>query len=236
MLVASGGLVVFLVLRLAILIAQMGDGSNFFDAELLPLAWMGLGSSTSLIVAGAGGAVSGVWLKSRIIAALGAIALGAGFGFTGHSQGLSDPGLAPLMVATHVLIAGFWVAAPLSLYPSRTFDDARLLGRLHRFSSIAIAAIPVLIALGIWLAWILAGGIEKFFGTTYGLLLLAKLLTAVIAMGLGAINKQFITAKISSAPAIGRLWLRTTLYLEATLFAAAIIAVSAATTIGGPSE
>jgi hypothetical protein len=55
-------------------------------------------------------------------------------------------------------------------------------------------------------------------------------------MGLGALNKQVITAKVGSAPATGRAWLRVTLLLEATLFAAAIIAVSAATTIGGPSE
>lgn len=235
-LIAGAGLVLFVALRLAILIAQMGDGSNFFDTELLPLAWMGLGSSTLLVIVGVIGATSGVWFGSRIAAALGAIALGAGFGLTGHSQGLADPGLAPLMVATHVVIAGFWVAAPFSLYPSSTLDDASLLARVHRFSVFAIAAIPILIALGIWLAWILAGGIEKLFSTTYGLLLLAKLATGVIAMGLGAINKQFITAKIAAAPATGRMWLRTTLLLEAMLFTAAIIAVSAATTIGGPSE
>lgn len=233
---AAAALLVFTAVRLSILVAQMADGSNPFDFELLPLAWTALGDSTLLIVLGALAAAGGVWLGSRVVATLGAIALCAGFGFTGHSQGLVDPGLAPLMVATHVVIAGFWVAAPFSLYPTRTLDDARLLARLHRFSSIAIAAIPVLIALGIWLAWILAGGTEKLFSTTYGLLLIAKLALGIVAMGLGALNKQFITAKIVAAPATGRIWLRTTLLLEAALFTAAIIAISAATTIGAPSE
>lgn len=233
---ASVGLVLFVTLRLGILIAQMGDGSNPFDAELLPLAWMALGESTLLIIAGGLAIAGGVWFGSRIVAALGAILVGAGFALTGHSQGLTDPGLAPAMVAAHVLIAGFWVAAPFSLYPSKALPDARLLARLNRFSAIAIAAIPILVALGIWLAWILTGGPANLFGTTYGLLLLAKLVIGIGAMGLGGLNKLVITGKVAADPGVSRSWLQTTLLLEATLFTAAIIAVSAATTIGGPTE
>jgi putative copper resistance protein D len=233
---ASVVLAFFVAVRLGTLIAQMGDGSNFFDAELLPLAWMALGGSTVLIVVGALSAAGGVWFGSRIVAALGAAALSMGFGLTGHSQGLGDPGPAPAMVAAHVFIAGFWIAALFSLYPSKALPDALLLARLNRFSAIAIAAIPILVGLGVWLAWILTGGPEKLFGTTYGLLLLAKLAIGVVAMGLGAFNKQIVTARVAAEPAIGRKWLRTTLLLEATLFAGAIIAVSAATTIGGPTE
>lgn len=233
---ASLVLALFVALRLCILIAQMGDGSNPYDPELLPLAWMALGDSSLLILVGALVAASGVWLGSRIIAALGAILISAGFALTGHSQGLTDPGLAPAMVGAHVLIAGFWVAAPVSLYPAKALPDAQLLARLSRFSAIAIVAIPVLIGLGFWLAWVLTGGPEKLFRTTYGLLLLAKLAIGVGAMGLGALNKQIITAKVAAEPVIGRAWLRTMLLLEATLFAAAIVAVSAATTIGGPTD
>jgi len=98
------------------------------------------------------------------------------------------------------------------------------------------AQLRALIALGAWLAWTLAGSLEKLFGTTYGLLLLAKLAIGIAAMALGAVNKHVITAKVATDPVIGRKWLRVTLLCEATLFAAAIIAVSAATTIGGPAE
>ena len=175
-----------------------------------------------------------MWFGSRVVAGLGAAALSVGFGLTGHAQGLTA-GLAPIMVAAHVLIAGFWVAAPISLYPGPTLDSARLTSRLHRFSTIAVAAIPVLIALGIWLAWILTEGGEKLLVTTYGLLLLAKLAIGVIAIGVGALNKQVITAKVAADPATGKKWLRVALLCEATLFAAAIIAVSAATTIGAPA-
>jgi putative copper export protein len=233
---ASGALIAFVGLRFGILTAQMGDGTSLLDPELAPLAWTALGASTVMVLIGAAAAALSLWFGSRIVAALGAVVLSAGFGLTGHSQGLADPGLAPATVAAHVLIAGFWVAAPFSLFPTKGLDDAKLLARLNRFSTIAIAAVPILIALGAWLAWILTGSPAKLFSTTYGLLLLAKLAIGVLAMGLGALNKQVITAKVGSAPATGRAWLRVTLLLEATLFAAAIIAVSAATTIGGPSE
>lgn len=232
----GAAVVFFTAARLGILGAQMGDGGTFHDPELTPLAWMVLGDSTLAILVGAVASISGVWFGSRVVAGLGAAALSVGFGLTGHAQGLADPGLAPMIVAAHVLIAGFWVAAPISLYPpGSTMDSTRLTRRLHRFSTIAVAAIPILIALGIWLAWILTEGGEKLLGTIYGLLLLAKLAIGVIAIGVGALNRHIIAAKVQVDPATGQKWLRVVLLCEATLFAAAIIAVSAATTIGAPA-
>lgn len=233
--VAGAALAFFTVVRLAILVAQMGYGVSILDPDIVPFAWMFIGDSTLAMLAGAVVSVGGVWFGSRIAAVLGAAMLSVGFGLTGHAQGLDEPGLAPVMVAAHVFIAGFWVAAPLSLYPSSTLDSARLVSRLHRFSTIAIVAIPVLTALGVWLSWILTEGGQKRLVTTYGLLLLAKLAIGIIAMGLGALNKQIITAKVQADPATGQKWLRVALLCEATLFAAAIIAVSAATTIGAPA-
>jgi putative copper export protein len=235
LLLVGAALIIFTALRLVILTAQMGDGITMFDPDLLSLAWMVLGPSTLLSGVGAILAIGGVWFESRLGAAAGAVAVSAGFGLTGHSQGLSDPGIAPAAVAAHAAIAGFWIAAPISLYPGRSLDNPKLVARLNRFSSIAVVAIPILIVLGLWLAWILAEGPERLVGTTYGRLLLAKLAVGIAAMGLGAVNKQIVTAKVSADPGTGRRWLRTTLFLESVLFAAAIIAVSAATTIGSPS-
>ena len=149
---AGLALAFFTTMRFGILIAQMGDGTNVLNPELMPLAWTVLGDSTLAILAGAAVSVGGVWLGSRLTAALGASALSFGFGLAGHAQGLADPGLAPIAVAVHVFIAGFWLAAPVSLYPAPRQEDSELLFRLRRFSSIAVFAIPVLIALGSWLA------------------------------------------------------------------------------------
>jgi putative copper export protein len=160
----------------------------------------------------------------------------AGFALTGHTQGLTEPGFAPPAVALHVLIAGFWVAAPVTLWPVTSLADGRLLARLERFSVVAVAAIPILVALGVWLAWRLAGGFAPLIASTYGLLLLLKLLVALAAMGMGALNRQVVTGKVRQNAAVGRRWLRTTLAIETTLFLVAIMAVSAATTIGAPGE
>ena len=67
-----------------------------------------------------------------------------------------------------------------------------------------LVMLPVLIALGAWLAWTLAGVPEKLFGTPYGRLLLANLAIGIVAMSLGALNKQVITAKVATDPATGR--------------------------------
>lgn len=235
-LATAAGVIVFAAARLLILNAQMGDGTSIFDPELFPLSWTALGPSTTALVGGAMLATVALWVGSRVLAAVGAVVLSMGFGLTGHTQGLTEPGVIPTMLASHVFIAGLWVAAPVTLYPGTAISDAALVARLKRFSAIAIAAIPLLIVLGIWLAWVLAGGFEPLVGSAYGRLLLLKLAVGLAAMGLGAVNKQMVTARIVADPAKGRRWLRLTLTFETILFAVAILAVSAATTIAAPDE
>ena len=235
-LLAGVGVLVFAGLRLLILNAQMGDGTVLFDPELFPLSWIALGPSTTALSAGAVAGVAGVFVGSRILAGIGAVVLATGFGLTGHSQGLSEPGLAPMAVAAHAFIAGFWVVAPITLYPAARLDDAVLLARMKHFSLFAMAAIPLLLLLGVWLAFVLAGGVTPLLGSIYGWLLLAKLAVGLIAMAVGALNKQVVTTRIEQDPAKGRRWLHLTLAFEAILFATAILAVSAATTVAGPGE
>lgn len=230
------GVVIFAGARLAVLNLQMGDGSTLYDPDTFALSWSTIGSSTLCLAIGALVIAAGSFTQFAWLAGLGAVILAAGFALTGHTQGLDDPGLAPLAVGVHVLIAGFWVAAPMTLQPSAALSDSILHARLTRFSRIAIAAIPILVALGIWLAWRIAGGVDPLLNSNYGRLLLLKLAVALAAMGLGAVNKQLITARVLSDPAKGRSWLSRTLAVEATLFLVATLAVSAATTIAGPGE
>lgn len=234
-LAASAATALFVVLRFLILLAQMGDGTTL-DFELASLAWAALGNSSVFIVAGVLIAAAGVWLRLRALALIGGSAASVGFGLTGHTQGLADPGLAPLAVGLHVLIAGLWIAAPISLYPSTRIDDATLLARLRRFSALAVAAIPVLVALGVWLALLLAGGWPNLYGSAYGQLLLGKLAIGAVGVAIGALNKQVLTKRLASSPSAGRKLLKLTLGAEAVLFATAIILVSAATTFAGPAE
>ena len=234
---ATVGVIVFALARLAMLNLQMGDGASLFDPDMVALSWIALGPSTLALLVGAAVIAASLLLApSRILMAAGSFLLAAGFALTGHSQGLTDPGFAPPAVALHVLIAGYWVVAPITLFPRGSLANDQLHARLAVFSRWAIGAIPVLIALGVWLAWRIAGGLAPLLNSNYGRLLLLKLAVALAAMAMGALNKQVITGKVLADPPTGRRWLRWTLGVESSLFLVAVVAVSAATTIGAPGE
>jgi putative copper export protein len=220
--------------RLALLNAQLGDGlSDAFNASNIGLAWTVLGPATAVL--GVGVLATAVSAASGIVALglLGALAMAGSFALTGHTQSLESPGLMPIAAALHVLIAGFWVAAPLTLFPAAGLPDALLAERLKRFSTIAVAAVPVLLVLGGWLAWVLAGGPKGLFGSLYGRLLLGKLAVSLVAVAMGALNHEVVARQVASQPARGRLWLGWTLRIEAAVFIIAVLLVSAATTFAG---
>ncbi len=69
--------------------------------------------------------------------------------------------------------------------------------------------------------------------TAYGRLILVKIAAAAGALGLGALNKIWVTRQLSVDPQGGRAALRITLSVDACLFATALAAVAAATTVVG---
>ena len=222
--------------RIVFLNVQMGDGATAFDPDLTGLSWLVLGPSTLAFGIGACVVGLGALTNRRTLLALGAVVTVGGFALTGHTQALANPGVMPWAASLHALIGGFWIVAPLTLWPATSLGNDELLRRLHRFSAVAVAAIPVLLGLGVWLAWTLARGWDGLIGSAYGQLLLVKLAAGLAAMGMGAINKQYLTAKVADQPERGRRWLRYALAIETALFAAAIVAVSAATTLTGAGE
>jgi putative copper resistance protein D len=124
--------------------------------------------------------------------------------------------------------------APITLWPSASLSDEIVLTRSGRFSRLALFIVPVLFAIGLWLAVVLAGSVNDLLSSAYGQLLIAKLVVAGAALGLGAYNKQIVTRKLSHTPADGRRALTATLSLDAVLFAGALIFVGLATTFTGP--
>ena len=227
--------IMFAGARLAAVTVQLGDGfSALFDGTSLAFAWSALGASTLSLVGGALVVAIGAWRGVMMLSAAGALALAGSFALTGHTQDAAEFGLAPAAVAFHVLLAGFWVAAPLTLWPAGDVQDEELHRRLQRFSTIAVGAVPMLVVIGVWLAYLLAGGLAGLTGSAYGALLLVKLAAAVAALGLGAFNKQIVTRVVAVDAARGRKLLARTLAGEAALFSVAVLAVSAATTFVGP--
>lgn len=231
----SGAAIIFAALRLAIANVQLGGSiSSILDAATLSWTWPALAPSSIALALGAALSLAAWLSRWTTFGALSAIALATGFALTGHTQAPESPGLVPWGAGLHVLIAAFWIAAPLTLWPHATLSDETVLGRSNRFSRLAVALVPVLFLLGLWLAVLLAGSVSALFSSGYGQLLLLKLGAAATALALGAYNKQIVARKLREAPAEGRRALALTLTFDALLFATALILVGAATTFTGP--
>lgn len=227
--------VIFAALRLAIANVQLGGSlGSIIDAATLSWTWPTLAASSTAFALG--GALSlAAWLSRKIaLAALSALAFAAGFALTGHTQALGSPGLAPWGAGMHVLIAAFWIAAPITLWPHATLSDEIVLTRSERFSRLALILVPGLFVIGLWLALLLAGSVNALVSSLYGQLLLAKLVAAATALALGGYNKQIVARKLRAAPAEGRRALTLTLACDALLFASALVLVGVATTFTGP--
>jgi putative copper resistance protein D len=232
--IASVIALVFAVLRLGLANVQLGGGNAILDPATLSWTWPALGPSLTATAIGAVALATGWRLRSTIAAGIGSVALSISFGLTGHSQALESPGLAPWAVAPHVLIAASWLVGPITLWPTRNLEDATLAARVTRFSNFAVAAVPLLFLLGLWLALLLTGGWTPLLTSLYGQLLLAKLGAASVALALGAYNKTIVTTRLRIAPEAGRRALKLTLGLDAVLFLIALGAVAAATSLTGP--
>jgi putative copper export protein len=224
----------FAALRLGLANVQLGGGNALLDAATLSWTWPALGPSLTATAIGAVALATGWRLRSRIAAGIGAVALAISFGLTGHSQALDSPGLAPWAVALHVLIGAFWLAGPITLWPTSNLEEAALIRRLTRFSDLAVAAVPLLFLLGLWLALVLAGGWSPLLTSLYGQLLLAKLGAATFALALGAYNKTIVTTRLRADPEAGRRAFKLTLGLDTALFLIALCAIAAATSLTGP--
>jgi putative copper export protein len=229
-------LVASVAARFVLMIFQLGGGLGApFDGSMVPFVWEAGRLQIIVFVLGGACLVGSRWSASSAVPLVGALLVISGFGLSGHTQGVADPFLSPLTVIAHVALAGFWIAAPLTLFPKKG-QEVPSIASLERFSAIALWVVPLAFVLGIALLWRLAGGIEAAFTTDYGQLLLTKFLLAAAALALGGYNKTIVTSRIKNERSGGIVLLRKVLLGEAGLFILVLMAVAIATTIMGPER
>lgn len=228
-------LVLALLLRLLTLNIEISGGlGQVLDFSMFGWVWPGVRAQVIALSVGAACLAMGSVFLPRLFAGAGALMIATGFGLAGHTQALNAPGVLPMAVTLHVIAAGFWVLAPVILWPTAGQNFVALISRMHRFSRIAIMAVPVMIALGLWLAVEIAGPVSAVFEQPYGRLLLLKLAVASLALGIGAINKIYVTRRLEAGEGRALGILRLTLGIDLALFVVAVLAISAATTAFGP--
>lgn len=231
----AGLLLLAIVVRLALLNAQLGGGlAEAFSSNTFGWIWSANRMQAVAFLVGAALMAASTMRPFSVLRLPAALVIASGFGLAGHTQGLDAPGLAPFLSALHAFIAGVWIVAPFTLWPIRGEDTRKVYARTERFSSLALWCVPFLFVSGVWLALRLSGPPSVILTTPYGQLLLIKLLLASLALGIGAWNKLRVTRLLMTEPDKGIRSLKQTLGVDIGLFAGVLIAIAAATTLTGP--
>jgi putative copper resistance protein D len=112
--------------------------------------------------------------------------------------------------AAHLLAAGAWLGALLPLaYVLAGSPSIELAERAtRRFSIMGIACVSVLVLTGTASAWYTVGSVPALFGTSYGLLLLAKLALFAAMLAFAAANRLRWTPPLRAAGGEAMLALR----------------------------
>jgi putative copper resistance protein D len=110
------------------------------------------------------------------------------------------------LTALHELATGFWIGGLpfllLGLYVQRDSDVRWYLTR--RFSRIALFSVILLVGSGLFMSFSYVGSWGALFGTSYGLMLIAKIVMLGAMLALGGINFLMLR-KYSPAETIPRL-------------------------------
>jgi copper resistance protein D len=136
--------------------------------------------------------------RSRWWITLGALAvvLGVVSAWTSHAAGRLGPRALLLMLdALHQLAAGVWVGGLLHLLVNGPppVADASSAPLLRRFSTMSFVAVATLIGAGLGLTLSYVDGPGALLGTSYGVMVLAKVAVLLGLLLLGAVN--FVTVR-----------------------------------------
>lgn len=199
-----------------------GPSSLFDEGVLADVAADGVGHSLLLCVVGLALVVAGV-TRSRPALVVGAIVSAGSFAATGHSRAGDTALLATIADVAHLVAAAVWAGGLgtllwtlLARRRSATTDSADTAGIVLRFAQLATVAIVAVGLAGLALGWSEVRALRALTGTSYGLLLLAKLSVVAGIAALGAYNHFRLVPALrqgKTKAALGQL--RRTLRLEA---------------------
>lgn len=139
------------------------------------------------------------------IAILCSASLCGSLAWTGHGQMGNYPHVHLIADVSHLLICGFW---PMGLLPfALLFYKMRrtpgpdpwwaLSVITRRFSAMSLASVAILSGTGLVNGWFLVGSFANLLGTTYGKVLLLKIVVFFVMVMIGAVNLLRLKPRIS---------------------------------------
>tara|TARA_X000000950_G_scaffold61553_1_gene75003 strand:+ start:4062 stop:4934 length:873 start_codon:yes stop_codon:yes gene_type:complete len=212
-------------------------GGNFSSAFSLPLLELAL--STKAGVASLCGLLGfllvlckeriAASLSFRVVFPLASVLLLLTFLVSGHASKLGI--VAQTFLFVHLLGVSFWLGALLPIKSMCLTGDSVSLYRLtDYFGKVAVFYVTGLILSGTAFAYLLIGDLSLLVETTYGNVLLGKLLAVSGLLTLGALNKWWCVPKLMSDPSEGILHLKASINYELALAFCILVATSVLTT------
>jgi putative copper resistance protein D len=155
--------------------------------------------------------------KALLACALPALlVLAASVGMSHAAARLENRGLLLVLTALHHIGTAAWIGAMPFLLMALRREDRQPMAALYarRFSRMAIVGVALLLAGGIGMALFYVGSWQGLYGTSYGVMLMAKVYLLLVVLGLGAGN-FFFARQIKRSP--GPLLVRLRRFSEAEI-------------------
>ncbi|SDB71394.1 CopD family protein [Belnapia rosea] len=159
----------------------------------------GLGGIGMLLVASL--ALGPRWVP---LAAAGGVLVCASYALLGHTTSLVPRPLLAGLLLVHLVVAAYWLGSlpPLAWVSRRDGPHAARL--VEDWARVAAAAVPVLVAAGLALAWWIVGDLRQLLGSWYGWALMAKVAFVAVLLGFAAWHRFRLTPALAArAPGAG---------------------------------
>ena len=214
---ASLGVVASLGIFLSVAGNMGGDFMSALDMIMLQLAFESKAGLASLITL-AGFMILRITSKSSsqlvlIASLLGSLLVLSSFIVIGHSN--KEGILTQSLLLLHLIGVSFWLG---SLMPFRWMcqsnGEEHLYIVAHRFGVLALGYVGALVISGLAFAYNLLGSFFALVDTTYGNVLLAKLVAVSVILSIGALNKFRLVPLLIKNKVVGVKRLRSSLHFE----------------------
>ncbi len=164
----------------------------------------------------------------------GAILIVISFCFMGHTATSEQHWIISILLTVHVLLAAFWFGSLLPLHLISSLETAAIAGKLiENFSKVAIYTVPIILLAGLGMAILLLPSINSL-RTTYGMLLLSKIIGFAALMCIAAFNKFKLGPSISTGSRHSLLHFKRAISFEILLIVVILTLTAIMTTLYSP--
>jgi len=248
--ITLGGTTIFLSVVLGFLantgaMAEQGI-SGAFEPFMMEVMWMSsIGEASVIRLFTTATLLTSIYMQKKVtsqtwiintfrtVTILCFFALAYTFTLTGHIAEFDL--IAKLLLVLHVMIMAWWFG---SLLPLRSLCTRlayqELFKVMEKFGQLASIFVPMLLLAGLILAYRLTGSLTALVNTSYGQVLLLKVLSVVAILGLAALHKYQLVPQLKLNQ--GRRMLKASLTLEIAVALIILSITTGLTSFVGPSN